>query len=202
MAAVEVDGLTVRYGDVTAVDGVSFEAPGRADHRGARSERRRARPPPIEVLEGFRRPDAGRDVGGRARPARRPRRPHPPGGRDAAGGRRRAGGARAGGAPPRRRPLRRRARSRRRCSSGSGSPAPSAAPGARSPAASSAGWPSPWRWSGGRRSRSSTNPAPVSTRRVAQPIREVVAGAARRRRHRACSRPTTSTRSSGSPTTS
>ena len=26
MAAVEVDGLVVRYGDVTAVDGVSFEA--------------------------------------------------------------------------------------------------------------------------------------------------------------------------------
>src|SRR5688572_29273238 len=58
MAAVEVDGLVVRYGDVVAVDGVSFTVPAGVvtavlgpNGAGETST--------IEVLEGFRRPAAG-----------------------------------------------------------------------------------------------------------------------------------------------
>ncbi|MEQ1788694.1 MAG: ABC transporter ATP-binding protein [Acidimicrobiales bacterium] len=59
MAAVEVHELTVRYGDVTAVDGVSFEAPAGAitailGPNGA------GKTSTVEVLEGFRRPSRGR----------------------------------------------------------------------------------------------------------------------------------------------
>jgi ABC-2 type transport system ATP-binding protein len=58
MAAVEVDGLVVRYGDVVAVDGVSFTAPAGVvtavlGPNGA------GKTSTIEVLEGFRRPAAG-----------------------------------------------------------------------------------------------------------------------------------------------
>ena len=90
MAAVEVDGLTVRYGDVIAVDGVSLRGarPGRSPR--CSGPNGAGKTTTVEVLEGFRRPDAGRTLGARPRPAGRPRRAHPPGGRDAAGGRRRA----------------------------------------------------------------------------------------------------------------
>ncbi len=59
MAAVEVHALTVRYGDVAAVDGVSFEAQAGAitavlGPNGA------GKTTTMEVLEGFRRPDGGR----------------------------------------------------------------------------------------------------------------------------------------------
>lgn len=58
MAAVEVAGLTVRYGDVLAVDDVTFEAQAGAvtavlGPNGA------GKTTTVEVLEGFRRPDAG-----------------------------------------------------------------------------------------------------------------------------------------------
>jgi len=58
MAAVEVVGLTVRYGDVVAVDDVSFEAPAGAitavlGPNGA------GKTSTVEVLEGFRPPDGG-----------------------------------------------------------------------------------------------------------------------------------------------
>lgn len=59
MAAVEVDGLTVRYGDVTAVDGISFSA--QAGHITAvLGPNGAGKTTTVEVLEGFRRPDAGR----------------------------------------------------------------------------------------------------------------------------------------------
>jgi len=59
VAAVEVDGLVVRYGDVTAVDGVSFEAAaGRIT--AVLGPNGAGKTTTIEVLEGFRRPDAGR----------------------------------------------------------------------------------------------------------------------------------------------
>jgi ABC-2 type transport system ATP-binding protein len=59
MAAVDVDQLTVRYGDVVAVDGISFQAePGMITAmlgpNGA------GKTSTVEVLEGFRRPAAGR----------------------------------------------------------------------------------------------------------------------------------------------
>jgi ABC-2 type transport system ATP-binding protein len=59
MAAVEVEALTVRYGDVVAVDGISFTAPAGAitavlGPNGA------GKTTTVEVLEGYRRPDRGR----------------------------------------------------------------------------------------------------------------------------------------------
>ncbi|MEO6317236.1 MAG: ABC transporter ATP-binding protein [Acidimicrobiales bacterium] len=59
MAAVEVAGLSVRYGDVLAVDDVTFEAQAGAitavlGPNGA------GKTSTVEVLEGFRRPDGGR----------------------------------------------------------------------------------------------------------------------------------------------
>ena len=59
MAAVEVDGLEVRYGDVVAVDGISFEAEaGRIT--AVLGPNGAGKTTTVEVLEGFRRPDAGR----------------------------------------------------------------------------------------------------------------------------------------------
>lgn len=59
MAAVEVDGLTVRYGDVTAVDQVSFEAQA-GQITAVLGPNGAGKTTTVEVLEGFRRPDAGR----------------------------------------------------------------------------------------------------------------------------------------------
>ena len=59
MAAVEVDGLVVRYGDVTAVDGVSFEAAA-GQITAVLGPNGAGKTTTIEVLEGFRRPAAGR----------------------------------------------------------------------------------------------------------------------------------------------
>ena len=59
MAAVEVDGLVVRYGDVTAVDGVSFEAAA-GQITAVLGPNGAGKTTTIETLEGFRRPDAGR----------------------------------------------------------------------------------------------------------------------------------------------
>ena len=177
VAAVEVEGLVVRYGDVTAVDGVSLRGGGRADHRGARAERGRQ----DDDDRGARGVPAARrrpGVGARAstRSADHAALTRPDRG-DAAVGR---GRARACGslealrhaaalyAAP--------ARRRRARSSGSGWPAWSGAPGGRSPAASSGGWRWRSRWSAGRRWRSSTSRARGSTRRAASAIREVVAG--------------------------
>lgn len=59
MAAVEVEDLVVRYGDVTAVDGVSFAAEaGRIT--AVLGPNGAGKTSTIEVLEGFRRPAAGR----------------------------------------------------------------------------------------------------------------------------------------------
>ena len=59
MAAVEVEGLTVRYGGVTAVDGVSFEARA-GEITAVLGPNGAGKTTTIEVLEGFRRPDEGR----------------------------------------------------------------------------------------------------------------------------------------------
>ena len=59
MAAVEVEGLVVRYGGVTAVDGVSFSA-GAGEITAVLGPNGAGKTSTIEVLEGFRRPDAGR----------------------------------------------------------------------------------------------------------------------------------------------
>jgi ABC-2 type transport system ATP-binding protein len=59
MAAVEVDGLTVRYGDVTAVADVSFEAQA-GQITAVLGPNGAGKTTTMEVLEGFRRPDGGR----------------------------------------------------------------------------------------------------------------------------------------------
>ena len=59
MAAVEVDGLTVRYGDVLAVDDVSFEA-GAGAITAVLGPNGAGKTTSLEVLEGYRRPDRGR----------------------------------------------------------------------------------------------------------------------------------------------
>jgi ABC-2 type transport system ATP-binding protein len=59
MAAVEVDGLVVRYGDVTAVDGVTFQAEA-GQITAVLGPNGAGKTTTIEALEGFRRPDAGR----------------------------------------------------------------------------------------------------------------------------------------------
>jgi ABC-2 type transport system ATP-binding protein len=59
MAAVEVDGLVVRYGDVTAVDGVSFEAAA-GQITAVLGPNGAGKTTTIEALEGYRHPDAGR----------------------------------------------------------------------------------------------------------------------------------------------
>ena len=58
MAAVEVESLVVRYGDVVAVDGVSFTAEaGRIT--AVLGPNGAGKTSTIEVLEGYRRPAAG-----------------------------------------------------------------------------------------------------------------------------------------------
>lgn len=59
MAAVEVDELTVRYGDVVAVDGISFQAQA-GEITAVLGPNGAGKTTTVEVLEGFRRPDAGR----------------------------------------------------------------------------------------------------------------------------------------------
>ena len=59
MAAVEVHDLTVRYGDVVAVDGVSFEAQA-GQITAVLGPNGAGTTTTVEVLEGFRRPSAGR----------------------------------------------------------------------------------------------------------------------------------------------
>jgi ABC-2 type transport system ATP-binding protein len=59
VAAVEVVGLTVRYGEVTAVDEVSFEAQA-GQITALLGPNGAGKTTTVEVLEGFRRPDAGR----------------------------------------------------------------------------------------------------------------------------------------------
>ena len=202
MAAVEVDGLTVRYGDVVAVDGVSLRGAGRADHRGAGAERRRQDHHRSRCSRGSGAPTAaGPSVLG-LDPQRRPRRPHPPDGRDAAGRRRRAracGCSRRCATPPR--------------STTTPSTRPTSSSASGSPARSGARW---RQISGGEQRRLALalalvgRPAGRVPRRAR--LRRRPAGPpghprgrgrpARRRRHRACSPPTTSTRPRSSPTTS
>lgn len=59
MAAVQVDELTVRYGVVTAVDGISFAAQA-GEITAVLGPNGAGKTTTLEVLEGFRRPDAGR----------------------------------------------------------------------------------------------------------------------------------------------
>jgi ABC-2 type transport system ATP-binding protein len=59
MAAVEVEGLTVRYGDVVAVDAISFSAEA-GQITAVLGPNGAGKTTTVEVLEGFRRPDAGR----------------------------------------------------------------------------------------------------------------------------------------------
>ncbi len=58
MAAVEVHELTVRYGDVVAVDGISFEAQA-GEITAILGPNGAGKTTTVEVLEGFRRADAG-----------------------------------------------------------------------------------------------------------------------------------------------
>jgi len=58
MAAVEVDDLRVRYGDVVAVDGISFEAQA-GQITAVLGPNGAGKTTTVEVLEGYRRPDAG-----------------------------------------------------------------------------------------------------------------------------------------------
>ena len=116
MAAVEVEGLRVRYGDVVAVDGVSFAAEaGRIT--AVLGPNGAGKTSTVEVLEGFRRADGGRTSVLGLDPVRDHRAlTRRVGVMLQSGG---VGPGRAGrrGAAPRRRPLRRAGRSRRRCSS-------------------------------------------------------------------------------------
>src|SRR5258707_4239204 len=59
MAAVEVEGLAVRYGDVVAVDDVSFTAQA-GQITAVLGPNGAGKTTTVEVLEGYRRPDAGR----------------------------------------------------------------------------------------------------------------------------------------------
>ncbi|MFP5256222.1 MAG: ABC transporter ATP-binding protein [Acidimicrobiia bacterium] len=59
MAAVEVDGLTVRFGDVVAVDGASFAAQA-GQITAVLGPNGAGKTTTIETLEGYRRPSAGR----------------------------------------------------------------------------------------------------------------------------------------------
>ncbi len=59
MAAVEVEALVVRYGEVTAVDGVTFAAAA-GQVTAVLGPNGAGKTSTIETLEGFRRPDAGR----------------------------------------------------------------------------------------------------------------------------------------------
>ena len=59
MAAVEVEGLTVRYGTVTAVEDASFEAPS-GQVTALLGPNGAGKTTTVEVLEGFRRPSSGR----------------------------------------------------------------------------------------------------------------------------------------------
>ena len=59
MAAVEVDGLIVRYGDVVAVDGARFEAAA-GQITAVLGPNGAGKTTTIETLEGYRRPDGGR----------------------------------------------------------------------------------------------------------------------------------------------
>ena len=59
MAAVEVEGLSVRYGGFVAVDGVSFEAQA-GQVTAVLGPNGAGKTSTIEVLEGFRRGDGGR----------------------------------------------------------------------------------------------------------------------------------------------
>ncbi len=59
MAAVEVDELTVRYGDVAAVDAISFHAQA-GQITAILGPNGAGKTTTVEVLEGFRRPDGGR----------------------------------------------------------------------------------------------------------------------------------------------
>jgi ABC-2 type transport system ATP-binding protein len=59
MAAVEVEGLTVRYGDVVAVDSASWTAPA-GKITAVLGVNGAGKTTTVEVLEGFRRADAGR----------------------------------------------------------------------------------------------------------------------------------------------
>jgi ABC-2 type transport system ATP-binding protein len=59
MAAVEVDELTVRYGEVVAVDRISFAAQA-GQITAVLGPNGAGKTTTVEVLEGFRRPDAGR----------------------------------------------------------------------------------------------------------------------------------------------
>jgi ABC-2 type transport system ATP-binding protein len=58
MAAVEVDELTVRYGNVVAVDGISFQAQA-GQITAVLGPNGAGKTTTVEVLEGFRRPSAG-----------------------------------------------------------------------------------------------------------------------------------------------
>ena len=59
VGAVDVSDLAVRYGDLVAVDGVSFTVERRRDRRRCSDRTAPARPRRSRRLEGYRRPDAG-----------------------------------------------------------------------------------------------------------------------------------------------
>jgi ABC-2 type transport system ATP-binding protein len=58
-AAIEVEGLTIRYGELTAVDGITFSAPA-GQILALLGPNGAGKTSTVETLEGYRRPDAGR----------------------------------------------------------------------------------------------------------------------------------------------
>ena len=188
MAAVDVESLTITYGEVVAVDDLSFPAEA-GEVTCVLGPNGAGKTSTIEALEGLRRPDRGPAVGPRPRPAGRPRGADRPHRRDAAGGRHPPRGAGARGAAPRRRALPDAARPGRAVDrlglAGLERAAVPAAVGRRA----AAGGPGAGAGRAGRRWRSSTSRPPGVDPAGRQVIRQVVAEPARRRRHRAADHP-------------
>ena len=166
-APLEVDDLTIRYGDHTAVDGLSFTADaghGASPCSGPTAPARPRRSRPSRATAG---PTRGSGAGARPRPvadhAQLTRRI----GVMLQDGRRLHRHPTARGPAPVRRLLRRPRRPRRAARAGRAGRPPPHRPGASCRAASSSACRWPWPWSADPRWRSSTSPPPASIRAAA-----------------------------------
>ncbi len=199
MAAVEVEHLTVRYGDVVAVDAISFTAAAGHSHHRARPERRR-QDVDDRGLRGLPTGDDGHRSGARPRPGNTPAPAQQTDGSDAARGRRlpRARGScetvRHYACAVRQRSRRDRAgRSRRADRQEQGN----VASGCRVASGNDCRW--RWRWPPSPTSRSSTSRRRASTSTVATPS-AASSASSRRTDALSCWPRTSSTRPNGSPT--